>query len=171
MEINEFWMIIEDSLSPDQEEQLEKLADILSTKTDQDLIGFAKQYAQLLIEAYTWDLWAACFVVNNGSASDDEFEDFRDWLISQGQELYESAIQNPESVIDQAEPEHMNFEVLRYVVSEVYDERHGTEFAEEVSIVALPGIDGMPSEPVGQNWTEEQAWKRFPLLTEWVNSN
>jgi Protein of unknown function (DUF4240) len=36
----------------------------------------------------------------NGSASDDGFDYFRGWLISQGRKIFEAALENPDSLAD-----------------------------------------------------------------------
>src|SRR5262249_27787935 len=49
--------------------------------------------------AYREDLWAAAGLINCG-ASDDGFCYFRCWLVGRGKEVYEAAIEDPDSLAD-----------------------------------------------------------------------
>jgi len=171
MNIDEFWVIVDSTWAEYQEDQLEKLHEQLVKRSDEDLIQFAKHYTDLLIEAYHWDLWAACFIIHDGYASDDVFEYFRDWLIAGGREFYHTVLKDPEVLAEYALPSHIEFEAFREVVGEVYDERHGTELAEEVSIYSMPGEPPTYDKPAGKPWTDEEAWERFPKLAERVRSS
>ena len=68
-------------------------------------------------ESYHYNLWDAAHLIVQG-CSDDWFEYFRAWLISMGREVYEQALQNPDSL---AEPsrrpdiESVFFEEMLYV--------------------------------------------------------
>lgn len=46
---------------------------------------------------YTWDVWGAAYVIEDG-CSDDCFRDFRAYLISLGPEVYERALRDPDSL-------------------------------------------------------------------------
>jgi Protein of unknown function (DUF4240) len=46
---------------------------------------------------YTWDIWAAAYVIEDG-CSDDCFRDFRAYLISLGPDAYERAMRDPDSL-------------------------------------------------------------------------
>ncbi|MFI0404817.1 DUF4240 domain-containing protein [Actinomadura sp. 3N508] len=50
--------------------------------------------------ALTWDLWEAADIIHRAPCSQDTFCYFRLWLISQGREVFESAIGNPDSLAD-----------------------------------------------------------------------
>ena len=49
--------------------------------------------------SYKMKLWAAAYVINGG-CSDDGFEYFRGWLISQGENVFLRALENPDSLAD-----------------------------------------------------------------------
>jgi len=63
------------------------------------IIGFAHQLRDLNHEAYDARLWAAAFVMMD-FCSDDKFMDFRGWLIAQGESIYESALENPDTLAE-----------------------------------------------------------------------
>ncbi|GAA1585730.1 hypothetical protein GCM10009678_80400 [Actinomadura kijaniata] len=51
----------------------------------------------MLTESYRGDLWGAAYLINGG-ASDDGFDYFRGWLVSQGRAVYEAALADPDSL-------------------------------------------------------------------------
>jgi hypothetical protein len=60
-------------------------------------------FDRLAARAYTVDLWGAAYIIN-GAAYDDEFYNFRCWLIGMGQDVYEDAVANPDSLADVVVP-------------------------------------------------------------------
>src|SRR5262245_43894761 len=62
-----------------------------------EIIGFQNTLQRKLRDAYTFPVLAANFIIQSYT-SDDVFEDFRAWLVSQGQERFESAVSDPESI-------------------------------------------------------------------------
>lgn len=53
----------------------------------------------LLALSYQNPLWAAAYVINGG-CSDDGFEYFRGWLLTQGEETFHAALAAPDSLAD-----------------------------------------------------------------------
>jgi hypothetical protein len=51
----------------------------------------------LLAESYRNPLWAAAYLINGG-CSDDGFDYFRGWLLTQGRSTFESAVADPDSL-------------------------------------------------------------------------
>ncbi|TYB52801.1 DUF4240 domain-containing protein, partial [Nonomuraea sp. PA05] len=49
--------------------------------------------------AHRADLWGAAYLINGG-CSDDGFEYFRCWLVGQGREVYEAALDDPDSLAE-----------------------------------------------------------------------
>lgn len=65
--------------------------------------------------AYRNNLWAAC-AATHSHCSDDGFIDFRSWLISQGKEVYMSALHDPDTLAGVDIPEgKANFERYGYI--------------------------------------------------------
>jgi hypothetical protein len=160
-----FWSIIKaskQSLSNHQEHQLKALNIGLSELLEDELVGFNRTYLAYLDKAYTWDLWAAAYIINEG-CSDDCFDYFRDWLISQGEIVYNNALENPETLILIAKPSDTGFEEFRYIMSEVYQKR----FAKE-----MPDIESAQVVEVqGEEWDEDDLANKYPKLTEWIKSS
>ena len=73
------------------------------------------------------DLWAAGAAMGAHS-SDDGFMDFRSWLISQGHDVYMSALKDPESLVSvNTDGQELNFEDYAYVPCKAYAERRAYE--------------------------------------------
>jgi hypothetical protein len=116
-----------------------------------------------MARAYTWDLWAAAYVINGG-CSDDGFEYFRAWLISRGSDTFEKALADPDSLasLRGLEPDECELESLLYVAAEAYEEAAESELPESKV--------KRPSKPAGKRWSEEgddlakrvpKLWKKF----------
>jgi len=166
MNIDEFWAIVDASRAEEQEDQLEKLRKRLNKLPQSEIIDFYQHYYHRLQEAYRWDLWGAAYIINGG-CSDDWFAYFRDWLIAQGREVYETALQDPESLRNVATPEEADFEDFRYVMHEVFEEKFEQDLAEVPQLADLSESEG---EPVGSEWEEEELNDLFPKLSAWIQT-
>jgi hypothetical protein len=100
MEISDFWRIIAAARSArgnDRDSRVEALRERLADLPPRELQSFQNHYDSLITRAYRWDLWGAAYIINGG-CSDDGFRYFRDWLISEGEEAYQAALADPESL-------------------------------------------------------------------------
>ncbi|MEP3654143.1 MAG: DUF4240 domain-containing protein [Litorimonas sp.] len=157
-----FWAIIDASISEDQSKQATTLAADLSQLNKDQLIAFESSYRSKLEAAYRWDLWAAAYIINGG-CSDDGFDYFCDWLISRGQEVFNTALENPESLIGIATPWDTEFEEFRYVMMDVMSDKHKSEFP-------MP-TKARPMSLAGEEWDEETVGNKYPKLAAWVENN
>ncbi|TGN23070.1 DUF4240 domain-containing protein [Empedobacter tilapiae] len=96
-----FWLIIENSLlnANNLQDQETALIQELENLTAEDIIGF-----QLRLEFYSYSLhspeiWCAACIMNDDT-DPKHFFYFKNWIISQGQELFEKAILNPDNLAD-----------------------------------------------------------------------
>jgi len=95
-----FWRLIAETRSAagnDTGRQSELLKDRLTHLSPQAIVEFARTRHRLDQRAYTWSLWGAASVIEDG-CSDDCFRDFRGYLISLGKGPYEKALGNPDSL-------------------------------------------------------------------------
>jgi hypothetical protein len=95
-----FWQLMADTRSAADNNtgrQTELLRERLTHFSPQSIVEFARIRHQLDQRAYTWNLWAAAYVIEDG-CSDDCFRDFRGYLISLGRSPYENALRNPDSL-------------------------------------------------------------------------
>lgn len=161
----EFWKLIEKTRSNgDQQLQIVKLRQELNGLQTSDLEKFVHVFDMLMRDTYSWDLWGATYVVHGG-ASDDAFEDFRKWLISNGSELFEQAKANPDNLatlIPTGHAEEATFEEFSYIAMEIWTERTGKQ------AVDLPKEKESlyPVEPLGEPFNDDpdDLEKRYPKL-------
>jgi hypothetical protein len=100
-----FWGLIAETRSAagnDTGRQSELLKDRLTQLSPQAIIQFARTHHRLDQRAYTWNLWGAAYVIEDG-CSDDCFRDFRGYVISLGRGPYEKALANPDSLASVAQ--------------------------------------------------------------------
>lgn len=159
-----FWKIIDESRGAaggDAEEQLEVLGRLLEKLPPDEIVSFDRHLSELHARADHWDLWGAAYIIGGG-CSDDGFMDFRGWLISRGEKVYEAAMANPESLADvvQEHDGECQVEGYQYVASQVWEEKTGKAPAE------FPSHD-LPrgGETAGTPWEEEDLDARFPILS------
>jgi len=112
----------------DDREFLDDLTKELETWTPKELVGFRLRTDILLSESYSSELWCAAYIMNGG-CSDDGFEYFRCWLISNGQVMYEAAINDPDSIALhlEAEQEYYELEEFWYAANNVFDNKTGKD--------------------------------------------
>lgn len=101
---DEFWTHIEATRDADADEHAERLTERLAKLSVDDILDFEHWWETALNTAYRWDIWGAAYLINGG-CSDDGFEYFRPWLVLQGRKVYESAVENPDSLADIVDPD------------------------------------------------------------------
>lgn len=161
--IKEFWNLIERAKSKsfgDIEEQCEILIEILSERPSEDIIEFAKIFQRLHTSSYTSDLWAAAYIIQGG-CSDDMFDYFRGWLIAQGKNVFENAMENPETLtsrISLEEAQEIDGEQMLYVADEAYRQKTGNDMKNITDSAKFPEIEF--------DWDEDDdsLEKKFPKL-------
>lgn len=124
MPMDNFWRIIELSKAATQPEQLEMLKNELQQLSLPELISFQRRFLTMKSALYDWDLWLVAWLLAGGLCSDDTFADFRNWVISQGRQRYETALTNPDDLVDVLTNKGVRtFESFSYVIADVYRER------------------------------------------------
>jgi hypothetical protein len=159
MESEKFWKIIEITKSEsygDYEKQQSLLKRELLKLTAKEVLEFDNKFRTLRGEIYTWDFWAAAYIINGG-CSDDCFSDFRGWLIGQGQSIFENAIQNIETLTELKETNDGDWEGLSYIATDVYENKTGKDMPQGVQ---------ENFEITGEEWEEDEndLKNRFPKL-------
>lgn len=168
MDKAEFWSIIDKSrhaAGGDPYEQLETLGDLLREISPDEIVSFDYHLSAYHARAYTWDLWGAAYIIGGG-CSDDGFMDFRGWLISRGEKVYQAALDHADSLAGVVE-EHdgeCQVEGFQYIASQVWEEKTGNSF-EEFPEHDLP----VGREVEGTPWEEEDLDARLPELAKRFN--
>jgi len=142
---DQFWNLLE-GWSPHKDPEAE-LAAKLEALEPAEIADFQSRFRRANIRAYDWLLWAAAYIIDGG-CSDDGFTDFRSGLISRGRKVFESALSDPDSLVDVASEDddagYIPHEEFAYVAAQVYEKKTGSEMPYE----EIP----YPSDPTGENW-------------------
>jgi len=133
----------------------EILQGLLEQLPPNEIESFDAIFNRKYFAAYRWDLWGAAYVIGGG-CSDDGFMDFRSELISRGQEIYNAALRDPESLVD-VEPSVQGLEGWQYVAGRAYRTKTGRNLPDNGERQA--------EEPVGRQWEEEELTSLFPRLS------
>jgi hypothetical protein len=96
---DEFWAHIKATKRRDPDSHVDRLIARLAKLPPDEILDFGHWWDEASSAAYRWDLWGAAYLMNGG-CSDDGFIDFRSWLILQGREVYEAALNAPDSLAD-----------------------------------------------------------------------
>jgi hypothetical protein len=163
MDENRFWKTIQTTIDEsygNKEKQIDSLSKQLHQLTGKEIIEFNKIFETYVVKAYTWGLWGVAYIIGGG-CSDDDFINFRYWLISKGKDVYYKVLSNPESIadIDLNIEDEMDifFEEFGYVADNVYEDKFNAEIID-------PEIYD-PEEPSGNEWKENKdaLRKMFPI--------
>ena len=94
----EFWQFI-DSIHEEMREYQEDFNSALELSIDslepEEIIDFARHYAELQNEANTPAILEAAFIIGCGP-SNDGFMDFRRWIVFQGKTVFSEIVANPD---------------------------------------------------------------------------
>jgi hypothetical protein len=158
-----FWRLITETRTAagnDTGRQSELLGERLTQLTPTAIVQFARIRHRLDRGAYTWNLWGAAYVIEDG-CSDDCFRDFRGYLISLGRRAYLNALRNPDSLASVAQDaETGNWENADNVAPDAYSSVTGGDFPLDDS-----DLSGPPrGRPFNENDLAALA-RRYPRLT------
>lgn len=161
----EFWSLIARSKSKAEDpfEQIEILTEILSGRSEDDIIAFQKIFEELYVSSYRSDLWGAAYIINGG-CSDDGFDYFRGWLISQGKDTYYNTLENPEylvKVIKTEEAGDVECEDMLSAAGNAYQAKTGKDYETFLNM-----IPSRPYPAIVIDWQEDDdsLKKKFPKL-------
>jgi Protein of unknown function (DUF4240) len=157
-----FWRLIADTrreAGNDTGEQSSLLEERLSKLPPRAILAFARIRKELDRRAYTWSLWGAAYVIEDG-CSDDCFRDFRGYIISLGRTAYEKALVDPDSLASVAkDAETGDWENADNVAPDAYSSATGDDFPMDDS-----DLSGPPrGTPFDENDTASLA-RRYPTL-------
>ena len=152
-----YWSIIDKSLksTSSQDEQEKFLIQEIEKLPPNEMIGFRLRTDKLLYDTYTPEMWCAGYIMNGG-CSDDGFEYFRNWIISRGKEVYYSAKQNPDSLVNEIDTdlEMYDFESFWYVALEAFKNTTGGDLYEYIDEENFKTSEGNYPD-IKFNWQEE----------------
>lgn len=136
MNEKKFWQLIE-VVKSEAAANLESRPDVLqahlSSLKPQDIQSFQQRYEALLLEANSWNLWGAAYLMNGG-CSDDGFKYFRDWLISEGEKAFKGAVANPDSLALVTRREYFELEPFGYAALKAYAAKGAGELERDFKV-------------------------------------
>ncbi len=130
MNIDMFWELIEKAkqeANGSVEKQTTILTDILVGFELKNIIEFEALFVQKQDEAYRLLLWDVCeFITCVGG--EQNFLNFRVWLISRGKDVFTKALENPDSlheILDPQSREDASYELFSYIALKAYVAKTG----------------------------------------------
>ena len=138
-----FWSIMDQAMivGKDYEAKVDLLLELCDQLTDEELIGFDYQITYHLIDSYQSDLWAAAVIVLDG-CEDQDFDDFRCWLITQGSEAYKLCLAEADHLIDYLSfDEFPMFPDLYSIAYTILVERHDEAFMSSIDQSYFDDLD------------------------------
>ncbi|NGZ86388.1 DUF4240 domain-containing protein [Duganella sp. SAP-35] len=159
MDEKKFWRIV-DAVRADAGDDFESrplvLQKHLALFEPEEIQRFQQRYEALLLEANSWSLWGAAWLMNGG-CSDDGFKYFRDWLISEGEETFKAALAKPDFLASLPRREYFELEAFGYAALKAYAAKGAGEldrdFKVEYAVTA------------GEEWEESDLPTLFPALS------
>ena len=153
-----FWELIDAvnrESGGDMDRKCALLTEQLAALDAGELRAFIEHFDAANAAAFTWPLWGAAYVLHGG-CSDDSFSDFRATLVSQGREVYEAALADPESLADLGyrDEEEVCYEGFQYAWFDLAEEKLG----------GIPDTD-VPFPDMGEEWEEDDLDDLYPRLT------
>jgi hypothetical protein len=132
MNIDEFWQLIDKTKiesNGDTDIQAQLLEDELIMMPLEVIWDYHLLYRQLHKRANRGSLLDAASTIGEG-CSGDGFIDFRAWLIAQGKQIYEDAINDPDTLADYVslnDRYETRAEIINYVAFNAYDRKTGSD--------------------------------------------
>lgn len=107
MDRDEFWAIVDGARQGVDDtrtgegagEVARRVGDRLRELGREAAVAFDLRYAVLGAESYDWNLWGAAYLMRGG-CSDDAFDYFRGWLVTQGRDAWERAVRDPDTLAE-----------------------------------------------------------------------
>lgn len=157
MDINYFWALIRQSYEAargDLTVQVEWLVEKLVNGTTEEILDYDSIFGRLINQSNTATLFNAADIIGCGCGNDD-FLDFRAWLIAHGKEIYENAVADPESLVDLVKfDERARHEEFLYVSIYAHERKTGSPYFHSKEMIDI--------EVKGTHWPEKE--RRFPKL-------
>jgi uncharacterized protein DUF4240 len=152
VDIRQFWMLIDDVRGQvadpaDGETVASRASTLLAAHPREEIVAAQQALWDLMTASYFNPLWAAAYVINGG-CSDDGFDYFRGWLITQGREAFEQVVADPDSLADlpviraaAADGEELECEAALSIVWDAHMTATGEQLPAEAFTIRYPELD------------------------------
>lgn len=140
----------------------------LTKLSGDEIVAWNHLFDHFVAMACTTDLMAACYLMNGG-AGDDGFYYFRCWLVGMGKDVYDQAIDDPDSLVSVAVPHSRGVDAE----AEIYAAAHTAW----LQVTGNPETAAYPArneaaELVGECWDFDDGAlmrQKLPKLTEFYD--
>lgn len=165
-----FWALIAETIEPTRylsSSAIDRLRGAVGRLSDDELTEFVRMFFAAHRRAYTNDLWAAGYLIQD-TMSDDGFVDFRSWLIAHGRGAFERALADPDTIADL----HWRHDLEDMSTAELFADVAISEYRSRLGEPPDELGSFYPdAEPTGADFPEDDAdWfiRRFPRLADRV---
>ncbi|NEB00986.1 DUF4240 domain-containing protein [Streptomyces sp. SID13726] len=154
----------------------EALVDVLASLDPAEIVDFYVKYVEVEDSAYRYSLCMAAYLIE-GSYSDDGFMDFRGGLILLGRDMFNRAVEDPDSLADlptvarmsREEGGWIGYESVSYLIEDAYRRIQGETDSLDTAVETALRAMTRPDKPLGEEWNrdpedEEQMRRRLPRL-------
>ncbi|MFE0579514.1 MULTISPECIES: DUF4240 domain-containing protein [unclassified Streptomyces] len=124
-----------------------RAAELLAARPQAEVAAAQQVLWDLLAESYRSPLWAAAYMINGG-CSDDGFDYFRGWLLTQGRAVFDAAVADPDSLAEHpavreaaAEGLELWDEEALSIAWTAYESATGRELPAESFTIGYPPLD------------------------------
>lgn len=152
MDLEQFWNLIEQARgraadATDSEDIAEQATALLAAHEPQQIIDAQQILWDLMAASYQAPVWAAAYVINGG-CSDDGFDYFRGWLITQGRTVFEQVVADVDQLADlpavraaAAEGIDLENEQTLSIAWDAYEAATGEELPGDAFTINYPALD------------------------------
>lgn len=165
-----FWSIVDESRTKmgneiDTERQSELISEILSTKTEDQIVGFELMLRELIRTANHFNVMAACKICDE-FVSDDNYLYFRAGLIFFGRDVFYATLENPDACAE-ALVLNTEGEYALYIADNAFTKKFGDNSSKPLPrdlAVDCYNYDLEKEDPKGEDCTTEALPGKYPKL-------
>jgi hypothetical protein len=166
---NAFWKLIAEARSANCCDVAASATSQLAALPPAEIVAAQQVLWDLMAQSYQNPLWAAAYLINGG-CSDDGFDYFRGWLLTQGEAVFAAAVASPDSlaslpaVVAAAESgEEFECEAALSIAWDAHIKATGMQLPQDAFRIRYPELD--------PDWDfdfddEEELTARLPRLAE-----
>jgi hypothetical protein len=135
------------------------LIDWLSRLDVDEIVAFDRFFLERVNEAYRTELWEVAYLMNDG-CSDDGFDYFLGWLVSEGSQRYVAGLADPRAAAEGVDPDDGPFECEEMwgVASRAFAAKTG-ESSDAYYQQHAPTV---PRSEIGELFDEDTVEERYP---------
>jgi hypothetical protein len=159
-----FWEIIATSRKRgdgNHDAQFAALEEQLGRLSVEEVASFDAHFRVCRRRADCKDVYAAAAIIDGFWVSDDAFTYFLQWLIAQGEQVFENTVANSDSLADVVQRDEVcTFEGFGYIAARVWEQKTGRSAAQMHPTATSPA-----PAPDGPAWEDDaDLQRRFPRL-------